>query len=206
MSANQAEVPVQEMGKMKIKKEKNSAGAAVESGRPLKEPSPWIRCSPYQNVWWIEGHMTPMSPLNHVSRFVSLSRMVVKWTQLPGKLRPANCQNDQQFAGWSPCNCQGEWRIIRYDASLGSWLHPWTVGFRPGGGSCSLWHSSAHVLGEACEKHYGCHLCLGPPLTTVVSTTKWEWPSLVNLWVKLTTRPWTPSPRTLSRRSSPLNV
>lgn len=22
----------------------------------------------------------------------------------------------------------------------------------------------AHVLGEACEKHYGCHFCLGPPL------------------------------------------
>ncbi|KZV99984.1 threonyl-tRNA synthetase [Exidia glandulosa HHB12029] len=27
-----------------------------------------------------------------------------------------------------------------------------------------FWHSSAHVLGEATEKHYGCHLCLGPPL------------------------------------------
>ncbi|KND00849.1 threonine-tRNA ligase [Spizellomyces punctatus DAOM BR117] len=26
------------------------------------------------------------------------------------------------------------------------------------------WHSSAHVLGEACELHYGCHLCLGPPI------------------------------------------
>jgi threonyl-tRNA synthetase len=26
-----------------------------------------------------------------------------------------------------------------------------------------FWHSSAHVLGEASEKHYGCHLCLGPP-------------------------------------------
>eukprot|EP00842_Homolaphlyctis_polyrhiza_P005568 jgi/Hompol1/6011/HPOL_001462-RA len=26
-----------------------------------------------------------------------------------------------------------------------------------------FWHSSAHVLGEACELHYGCHLCMGPP-------------------------------------------
>ncbi|KAL5536418.1 THS1 [Sanghuangporus sanghuang] len=26
-----------------------------------------------------------------------------------------------------------------------------------------FWHSSAHVLGEACERHYGCHLCMGPP-------------------------------------------
>ena len=31
-------------------------------------------------------------------------------------------------------------------------------------GRAVFWHSSAHVLGEACEKHFGCHLCLGPPL------------------------------------------
>ena len=27
-----------------------------------------------------------------------------------------------------------------------------------------FWHSSAHVLGEACELKYGCHLCIGPPI------------------------------------------
>lgn len=27
-----------------------------------------------------------------------------------------------------------------------------------------FWHSSAHMLGEACERHYGCHLCIGPPI------------------------------------------
>ena len=26
-----------------------------------------------------------------------------------------------------------------------------------------FWHSSAHVLGEACENLYGAHLCIGPP-------------------------------------------
>ncbi|KAF9159010.1 threonyl-tRNA synthetase [Actinomortierella ambigua] len=31
-------------------------------------------------------------------------------------------------------------------------------------GRAVFWHSSAHVLGEACEKHYGCHLCIGPPV------------------------------------------
>ncbi|CAH1756924.1 12642_t:CDS:10 [Entrophospora sp. SA101] len=31
-------------------------------------------------------------------------------------------------------------------------------------GKMVFWHSSAHVLGEACERHYGCHLCIGPPL------------------------------------------
>ena len=31
-------------------------------------------------------------------------------------------------------------------------------------GRAVFWHSSAHVLGEACERHYGCHLCIGPPV------------------------------------------
>ncbi|KAF9913376.1 threonyl-tRNA synthetase [Lobosporangium transversale] len=31
-------------------------------------------------------------------------------------------------------------------------------------GKAVFWHSSAHVMGEACEKHYGCHLCIGPPI------------------------------------------
>ncbi|EPE06040.1 threonyl-trna synthetase [Ophiostoma piceae UAMH 11346] len=26
-----------------------------------------------------------------------------------------------------------------------------------------FWHSSAHILGEAAEKQFGCHLCFGPP-------------------------------------------
>lgn len=30
-------------------------------------------------------------------------------------------------------------------------------------GKMVFWHSSAHVLGEACENHYGCHLSYGPP-------------------------------------------
>ncbi|RKP35016.1 hypothetical protein BJ085DRAFT_6284, partial [Dimargaris cristalligena] len=31
-------------------------------------------------------------------------------------------------------------------------------------GKMVFWHSSAHILGEASEQHYGCHLCIGPPL------------------------------------------
>ncbi|KAJ3193494.1 threonyl-tRNA synthetase [Irineochytrium annulatum] len=31
-------------------------------------------------------------------------------------------------------------------------------------GRMVFWHSSAHVMGEACELHYGCHLCIGPPV------------------------------------------
>ncbi|KAL7624709.1 threonyl-tRNA synthetase [Parahypoxylon ruwenzoriense] len=28
-----------------------------------------------------------------------------------------------------------------------------------------FWHSSAHILGEACERRFGCSLCIGPPTT-----------------------------------------
>lgn len=27
-----------------------------------------------------------------------------------------------------------------------------------------FWHSSAHILGEACENYSGGHLCYGPPI------------------------------------------
>ncbi|KAF8270594.1 threonyl-tRNA synthetase [Lactarius quietus] len=41
-----------------------------------------------------------------------------------------------------------------------------------------FWHSSAHVLGEATERHYGCHLCLGPPRTTDRVVTNADYPLL----------------------------
>ena len=28
-----------------------------------------------------------------------------------------------------------------------------------------FWHSSAHILGEAMERHYGGQLCYGPPIS-----------------------------------------
>lgn len=27
-----------------------------------------------------------------------------------------------------------------------------------------FWHSSAHILGQACEKYYECQFCRGPPV------------------------------------------
>jgi len=31
-------------------------------------------------------------------------------------------------------------------------------------GQYVFWHSSAHILGEAMERHYGGCLCYGPPI------------------------------------------
>ena len=38
------------------------------------------------------------------------------------------------------------------------------IDFEDDQGKMVFWHSSAHVLGEACELNYGCHLCIGPPI------------------------------------------
>lgn len=35
----------------------------------------------------------------------------------------------------------------------------------PNLGKKVFWHSSAHILGEAAERRYGCYLCNGPPTT-----------------------------------------
>ncbi|KAI9140939.1 hypothetical protein BKA69DRAFT_1077338 [Paraphysoderma sedebokerense] len=80
---------------------------------------------------------------------------------------------------------------------------------RPLEGSCKLelldfehddgrfvfWHSSAHILGEACERHYGCHLCIGPPvddgfyyemsMTSERSVTPSDYDSLEKLATKI---------------------
>lgn len=49
-----------------------------------------------------------------------------------------------------------------------------------------FWHSSAHILGEACERRFGCSLCIGPPVDNgfyyemalpdggVVNNTDWK--------------------------------
>lgn len=38
------------------------------------------------------------------------------------------------------------------------------IDFESDEGKMVFWHSSAHVLGEACELNYHCHLCIGPPI------------------------------------------
>jgi len=38
------------------------------------------------------------------------------------------------------------------------------VKFDDDDGKAVFWHSSAHILGEAMERVYGCHLCYGPPI------------------------------------------
>ncbi|TPX44183.1 threonine---tRNA ligase [Synchytrium endobioticum] len=50
------------------------------------------------------------------------------------------------------------WRPLEEDSTVQ------ILDFENDEGKAVFWHSSAHVLGEACELHYGCHLSNGPPV------------------------------------------
>ena len=41
-------------------------------------------------------------------------------------------------------------------------------------GQYVFWHSSAHILGEAMERHYGGHLCYGPPIESGFYYDMWS--------------------------------
>lgn len=48
-----------------------------------------------------------------------------------------------------PFEKDSELKLLKFDDSEGQYV---------------FWHSSAHILGEAMERHYGGHLCYGPPI------------------------------------------
>lgn len=48
-----------------------------------------------------------------------------------------------------PLEADCELRLVKFDDPDGQYV---------------FWHSSAHILGEAMERHYGGHLCYGPPV------------------------------------------
>lgn len=62
-----------------------------------------------------------------------------------------------------PCKLE----LLDFEHPEGAWFAFCCVSFSTWyalyAGKRVFWHSSAHVLGEASERHYGCHLCIGPP-------------------------------------------
>lgn len=49
-------------------------------------------------------------------------------------------------------------RPLEYSCSLE------LLDFESEAGKKVFWHSSAHIMGEACEQHFGCSLAVGPPI------------------------------------------
>ncbi|POW00412.1 hypothetical protein PSTT_13152 [Puccinia striiformis] len=84
------------------------------------------------------------SPLE-IARSLSKSlaeRIVIAEVTLPGVAKPILWDLERPLE--SSCSL----RLLDFESDEGKRV---------------FWHSSAHVLGEAAEKHYGCHLCIGPP-------------------------------------------
>uniref|UniRef100_A0A915DBY0 threonine--tRNA ligase n=1 Tax=Ditylenchus dipsaci TaxID=166011 RepID=A0A915DBY0_9BILA len=66
------------------------------------------------------------------------------------------------FTGWEPGRCQ--WRAVGFGSPIGRDSSLSILKFDNDEAKQVFWHSSAHVLGEACERYCGSHLCYGPPI------------------------------------------
>lgn len=112
-------------------------------------------------------------------------RHPAQWQRLQGHVvgdYPAcHCQGHLQVAGRAHRHCPGRWRALgshpppreelqarasRFRTHRGYATAPapkMTTYTYNGTGKKVFWHSSAHILGEACERRFGCFLCNGPP-------------------------------------------
>ncbi len=66
------------------------------------------------------------------------------------------------------CGFSGGHEPCHIALPLATFAVPWILVLAPvahtAAGTQVFWHSSAHVLGEAMEQHYGGCLCYGPPI------------------------------------------
>ena len=207
MSANQAEVPVQEMGKMKIKKEKNLQVLQ------LKVEDRWKWAQPLDTLLTVSKclmnwrpSMTPMSPLNHVSHLChfpdgrqmdatvweTTPRKLPKWLAIRGWSFVIAKVNGELFDTTRPLEVTAP-QLLDFDREEGRAVF-----------GIPLRTSSGKPV-----KSITAVICAWVrPLTTVVSTTKMgNDRALVNPESQADYPALNTSPRTLSRRSSPfLNV
>ncbi|KAK7116535.1 threonine--tRNA ligase 1, cytoplasmic-like isoform X1 [Littorina saxatilis] len=152
--------------KPKGKKGKEAAGAGDQPKRPLKlEPPPefiakrqqlWDRLKKEHDEWLaaqvpqpikitlpdgkvVDGQSwktTPYNVASGISQGLADSVVIAK-------------VNDQLWDLDRPFEGDANLKLLKFDDPDGQYV---------------FWHSSAHILGEAMENHYGGHLCYGPPV------------------------------------------
>ncbi|KAJ1950786.1 threonyl-tRNA synthetase, partial [Linderina macrospora] len=79
---------------------------------------------------------TPMDIANSISKSLAKRLVIAK-------------VNGELWDTLRPFECSAKLELLDFETEEGKKVY---------------WHSSAHVLGEACELHFGCHLCNGPPI------------------------------------------
>ena len=168
-ATNGVSVPVKEMGNVKIsgKNKATVAAAAVAgSGRPLEvSPTPEYvahRIKMFDELKAkYEAHVAAQ-PRQPIKITLPDGRQMdgIAWESTPLQIAKmiSNSLADRLVISKVNGVLFDTTRPLETDCTLE------LLDFENEEGRAVFWHSSAHVLGESCEKHYGCHLCLGPPL------------------------------------------
>lgn len=161
-------VPVKEMGKMKIKGSKAaSKGASVAEGtRPLEmtPPPEYVahRIKMFDELKSKYEAQVAAQPRLPIRITLPDGRQMdgTSWETTPLQIAKmiSNSLADRLVIAKVNGELFDTTRVLEGDCTME------LLDFEKEEGRAVFWHSSAHVLGEACEKHYGCHLCLGPPL------------------------------------------
>ena len=156
-------IPIQEIGNMKIKSSKVSA---PESGRPLE-------VSPAPEYVAHRIKMFDELKTKYEAHVAAQPRVPIRITLPDGRQMDGTAweTTPHQIAKMISNSLADRLVISKVNGELFDTTRPLEgdctlelLDFDKEEGRAVFWHSSAHVLGEACEKHYGCHLCLGPPL------------------------------------------
>jgi len=149
------------------KKEKKKKGADSESGRPLEmDPPPqyiadrnviFDKVKAEQDVWIARQPREDIT----VTLASGDTRIGKAWELTPAQI--ARDISKSLYERTVVARVDGElWDLDRpFEKSSKLEL----LDFDHPEGKKVFWHSSAHILGEACERHYGCSLCIGPPVS-----------------------------------------
>jgi threonyl-tRNA synthetase len=155
-------------GKKKDKKDKKkSAGGAGGDGRPLElhPPPPFIahRVQLFEKLRKKYDDDVARKPRDEIMITLGDGKIVVgkAWETTPALLVRQISKSLSERTVISRVDGEELWDLER---PLEKSCHLEFLDFDHPEGKKVFWHSSAHVLGEAAERRFGCNLCIGPPV------------------------------------------
>ena len=156
----------QQQQQNKVKKEKKKSGGESESGRPLEMNPPPAYIADRNAIFdkakaehdaWIAAQPREDITITLASGDVRVGK---SWETTPSEIAKGIAKS--LFERTVVARVDGELWDLDRPLEKSSKLE--LLDFEHPEGKKVFWHSSAHILGEACERHYGCSLCIGPPV------------------------------------------
>ena len=153
--------------KQKVKKEKGGDGGADTGPLELSPSAPFLdkRLGLYEKLkskYDAEIAAKPREPITITLADGSIKQGIA-WETTPGEI--AKGISNSLYKRTVVAKLNGDsgqlWDLERpLEASCKLEL----LSFEDPDGKKVFWHSSAHILGEASERRFGCSLCIGPPI------------------------------------------